>query len=323
MKVSILIPIYNVEKYIIRCLDTLFQQTYEELEYIFVDDASPDNSTTILRKVIEAHPHRSTQVNILIHSQNRGLAAARNSAIKAASGKYIYIVDSDDYIEPNTISLMVEEAEKSDADIVIGNFYIHTTNGTQAVHHQHHAKHEDVVMDILSLKNSHHVWNNLMRRSLFTEHHIQALEGVNYGEDHQIMTQAVYYAKKISFLDNFTYHYDYTNTASYIKSFYTSITEEKVIQLLKTARFIVSFFKDKEKIFGDQAQTLEFHYYYWVLSQLCLQGKRNEYRKIAKEFAKTDSKYWTLSKRFKPIFRKTVSSYFLMRIYLHMKHDRQ
>ena len=313
---------FQTEQFIRRCAESLFLQSYQYLEFIIVDDASPDKSISILRKAMEAYSHRNSQVSIYTHPHNQGLASTRNTAIKAATGEYIYIVDSDDYIEPNTISLMVEAAEKSNADIVIGNFIVHTTNGTRAIRHQQRTKQKEVLMDILSLKKPHHVWNNLIRRSLFTEHHIKALEGVNYGEDHQIMTQAVYFAKKISFLDDFTYHYDCTNATSYINSFYTSITEEKVTQQLKTAHFIVSFFKDKERDYFIQAKTLEFHYYYWVLTQLCLQGKRNIYKKIAKDFTKTDSMYWKLNEQFKPIFSKIATSYYLMRIYLFMKHEK-
>lgn len=322
MKISILIPIYKVEKYIRRCAESIFRQTYLDLEIIFVDDASPDNSLSILKDTILSFPSRSNQITIISNDSNKGLSYVRNISVNAATGEYVFFVDSDDYIEPNTIALMADNIGKTNADIVIGNYVIHTTNGTKPIRHHKRTKQKEVSMDILSLKNPHHVWNNLIRRSLFTEHHIKALEGVNFGEDHQIMTQAIYYAKKISFLEDITYHYDCTNEESYINSFYTSITEGKAIQLKKTAQFIVHFFENKEKEYLKQAKILEFHYYYWILSQLCLQGKQDIYRKIAKDFAKTDSKYWTLKEQFKPLFRRIVSSYYLMHIYLFLKQER-
>lgn len=319
MKISILIPIYKVEKYIRRCAESIFRQTYLDLEIIFVDDASPDNSLSILKDTIQSFPSRSNQIRIITNVRNKGLSYVRNISIKAATGEYVFFVDSDDYIEPNTIALMTDNIGKTNADIIIGNYIVHEHKGSKKIRHEKFKNKRDAVLNILSLKSPHHVFNILIRRTLFFNHHIQALEGVNYGEDHQIMTQAVYYAKKISFLNDFTYHYDCTNEESYINSLYTSITEGKVIQLKKTAQFIVHFFENKEKEYLNQAKILEFHYYYWILSQLCLQGKYKTYKEIAKSFQKTDTNYWTLRKWQKPLF-KTISSYYLlMRIYLLIK----
>ena len=112
IKVSILVPIYNVETYIHQCAVSLFEQTYNNIEYIFVDDASPDNSITILKDLIKRYPKREKDVRIITHEKNRGLAVARNTAISNATGDYIFIVDSDDYMEKQTIEWMVEYDEK-------------------------------------------------------------------------------------------------------------------------------------------------------------------------------------------------------------------
>ena len=317
--VSILVPIYNVEKYIKRCAESIFEQTYQDLEIIFVDDASTDKSIPILHKTLKEFPQRANQVKIITHSFNRGIAAARNTGFESANGDYIFIIDSDDYIETDTISLMVNEAILSKADVIIGNFYIHDNNSVQEIRHTPILEKEKVISNILGLNVLHHVWNNLINTSLIKDNNIKAVERVNYGEDHQIMVQVVYYANKISYIDKLTYHYIRTNSTSYIQSINTSFSEDKVSQILDTAHFILHFFKDKESIYYNQAKSMEFHYYYWVLSLLCLQGKRKTYKKIAKSFQKTDSKYWTLRKWQKPLFRIITSYYPLMRIYLAYK----
>lgn len=319
MKISILIPIYKVEKYIRRCAESIFRQTYLDLEIIFVDDASPDNSLSILKDTIQSFPSRSNQIRIITNARNKGLSYVRNISIKAATGEYVFFVDSDDYIEPNTIALMADNIGKTNADIIIGNYIVHEHKGSKKIRHQKFKNKRDAVLNILSLKSPHHVFNILIRRTLFFNHHIQALDGVNYGEDHQIMVQSIYHANKISFIDDYTYHYDFTNVNSYINSFYKSITEEKAHQLIRTAQYIVKFFSNKEKEYFDKSQVLEFHYYYWVLSQLCLQGKYKTYKEIAKSFQKTDLNYWTLRKWQKPLFRIITSYYLLMRIYLLIK----
>ena len=97
--ISIIIPIYNVEPYIIRCVDSVLRQTYRQLEIILVDDCSPDHSMEIARKHIEASTSsKGLKFKYIKHEKNRGLSAARNSGLDAATGEYIYFLDSDDEI---------------------------------------------------------------------------------------------------------------------------------------------------------------------------------------------------------------------------------
>ena len=122
--VSILIPVYGVEKYIERCARSLFEQTYANLEFIFVDDRIPDHSIQLLENVLTMYPHRLKQVKIIKHSKNEGIAVVRNTAISNATGDFIFFVDSDDYIETDTISALVNEQNLTNADIVSGKMLI-------------------------------------------------------------------------------------------------------------------------------------------------------------------------------------------------------
>lgn len=106
MKVSIIIPIYNVEKYIYRCIFTLFKQTYKDIEYIFVDDATPDNSMIIVQDFIEQLDSKEN-IKILKHSKNKGLSCARNTGLQEAKGDYVYFLDSDDEITNDCIAKLV------------------------------------------------------------------------------------------------------------------------------------------------------------------------------------------------------------------------
>ena len=117
--VSILVPVYGVEKYMERCTVSLMEQTYRELEYVFVDDCSPDGSVEVLRKVVARYPERAGMVRIVRHERNQGLAAARNTALENASGKYVMHVDSDDYIDVRTVEKAMERMRAEDADVVI------------------------------------------------------------------------------------------------------------------------------------------------------------------------------------------------------------
>ena len=99
VKVSVIVPVYKVETFIVRCAESLLSQTMEDAEFIFVDDASPDGSMRLLEECIAMHPERHDRVKILRHERNRGLPAARNTGMAAASGEYIYHCDSDDFAD--------------------------------------------------------------------------------------------------------------------------------------------------------------------------------------------------------------------------------
>lgn len=97
-KVSVIIPVYGVEKYIERCVRSLFEQTLDDIEYIFVDDCCLDRSIEILDNVIKEYPNRRTDIKIVHHKENKGLAQARQSGIKVATGEYFVHCDSDDWV---------------------------------------------------------------------------------------------------------------------------------------------------------------------------------------------------------------------------------
>ena len=123
-KVSVLIPVYGVEKYIRRCAVSLFEQTLEEVEYIFVDDCSEDKSISVLEETIERFPNSYAKVKILHHSENRGSAAARNTALNMATGEYIIVIDSDDFIESTMLEDLYNSAIDDMADIVVSDYWL-------------------------------------------------------------------------------------------------------------------------------------------------------------------------------------------------------
>ena len=127
-KVSILIPVYNSEKYIQKCARTVFAQTLKEVEYVFVDDGSTDSGIDLLLQEIQKFPERFNDICIIRHERNRGISAARQTAFDRASGEYILAMDSDDYIEPEMLEQLYNEALVSGADIVFCDFVSETEN---------------------------------------------------------------------------------------------------------------------------------------------------------------------------------------------------
>ena len=123
MKVSVIIPVYNVAPYVERCLTSVFQQTYGDIEIIIVDDCATDNSMEIVHKVVTVYSGLFT-IQIIRHACNQGLSEARNTGIKSAKGDYLYFLDSDDAITADCIHLLVAPlSEYPNLDFVIGNFF--------------------------------------------------------------------------------------------------------------------------------------------------------------------------------------------------------
>ena len=124
-KVSVIVPVYNVEKFLPQCLDSIIHQTYQNLEIICVNDCSPDNSATILQK----YAQKDKRIRIINREKNGGLSAARNTGLDIATGEYVYFIDSDDWIDADYIETMVKAIEKSNTDIVVNTNIQNVENG--------------------------------------------------------------------------------------------------------------------------------------------------------------------------------------------------
>lgn len=121
LKVSIVVPVYNVSAYIKRCLDSIAAQSYSDIEVIFVDDCGTDDSVSQIKEFI-AESEMSCE--LLHHNRNRGLSAARNTGLEAATGDYVYFLDSDDDIAPDCIESLVESLNLWQYDVVVGNYNV-------------------------------------------------------------------------------------------------------------------------------------------------------------------------------------------------------
>lgn len=222
-EVSVLVPVYNVSKFIEQCLRTLFGQTYDNIQYIFVNDCTPDQSIEIIQKVLNEYPQRKEHVKIINHDKNRGLAAARNTGIENAEGEYILHVDSDDYIELDMVEIMFKKAKEEDADIVVCDFNIKWKK-THKIAHQHFFCKNQYLQDILNTKAMPGVVNKLIKRSLYLENGIFPFEGINLGEDYVTTPKLISKARHISKVNKPLYHYIQYNEGSY-----TAIMNQKAI----------------------------------------------------------------------------------------------
>ena len=236
--VSILIPVYGVEKYIERCAHSLFSQTYENIEYIFVDDCSPDKSIEVLKSVIELYPHRKKSIKILKLTINRGVGITRKTAFEISTGNYILFVDSDDYIEKNMVELMINQAYLKKSDIVFCSIINEYENGDKKV--VKHIFSNDKKEILRSSFSQPSLCNKMFRRDIITKNKIKIHEDINYGEDLSFTPRVIYYSYRFSVVDKLLYHYVIRNKGSYTSNF----TEKHVEQTLFVVKELDSFFKN-------------------------------------------------------------------------------
>ncbi|MDR3327537.1 MAG: glycosyltransferase family 2 protein [Prevotellaceae bacterium] len=206
-KVSILVPVYNVSKYIERCAHSLFQQTFDDIEYVFINDCTPDDSIEKLQKVIEQYPHRKQNVKIIHHKKNHGLATTRNTAIDNSSGQYIQVVDSDDWIEKDMIETMYKKAIEENADVVTSDIFIEDKGKTIRKYDivaSNQAENFRYYLTEICIQN---LVNKLVKREFYEQNDNRVPDGLNILEDRHVMIRIYYVAKRIVRVDKAFYHY--------------------------------------------------------------------------------------------------------------------
>lgn len=238
-KVSVIIPVYKVETFIERCVRSLMEQTMNEVEYIFVDDASPDDSIHILHKVLADYLARRAHVKILTHGENKGLPAARNTGLAAASGEYVFHCDSDDFVEKDLLSTLYEAACHEKADIVWSDYYISYPSNERYLKQPSYKTPEAALKGMLHGRMKYNVWNKLVKRSLYTEHDITFPAGYAMGEDMTMMF-LFSYAHKVAYVGKALYHY-VSNSASM-----TNVPKPKhLIELKYNSDRVLSFLEQR------------------------------------------------------------------------------
>lgn len=214
-KVSILVPVYNVSAFIERCARSLFNQTLTDIEYIFVDDASPDDSIEILNRIIDEYPKKKAQTQLIHNQTNEGPASSRHTALKNAQGQYISFIDSDDYIDADMIETLYNKAITEDADIVVSDIILEYRTYKIVVEERLSNNPSNHFKDMLENEIiSSFSCNKLFRREFIDQPQFTTPPSLIYFEDRYLMTKLFYVASKIVKVDQALYHYvQYNNQA--------------------------------------------------------------------------------------------------------------
>ena len=211
--VSIIIPVYKVEAYIIRCIDSVLNQTYRHLEIILVDDCSPDRSMIMAREYIEQSPLCKDLCFIFLkHDLNRGLSAARNTGILKAKGDYLFFLDSDDTLLPQSIEILSGEIKEKKYDLICGKFDLKGKNRflEEYLHSQYEGIKTDNPLEIIShfVSGKHYMmaWNKLVNRDFLLSNKLFFKESIIH-EDELWSFIVANKANSLLVLDDVTYCY--------------------------------------------------------------------------------------------------------------------
>ena len=226
-KLSVIVPVYNVEKYLNRCLDSIINQTYQNLEIILVDDGSKDNSG----RICDEYAKKDNRIRV-IHKENNGAAAARNTGIENSTGEYIAFVDSDDYIDVVMYEKMMEINKQYDCDVVMCDCYkerkdskIVYTHDIREGYYNKDMLYEEY-FDCLLMTNEVEYpptisnWVCIFKKSLIMKNHLRYAEGMRFSEDLLFGSQAMYYANNFYYMKNQCYYHYMFNENSVTNTYY-------------------------------------------------------------------------------------------------------
>lgn len=300
VKVSIIVPIYNVELFIARCAVSLFEQTYDNIEYIFVNDNTKDKSVDELEKVVEKYFNRKDKIKILKHEKNEGVGKARLTGLLASNGEYVWFVDSDDWVEKNALELCKNSLE-SGVDLIMMNYIAEFENNSKQI---------DLpsmnVDNILKNELSPSLWKYIIKRDLLINNNILPIEGINYAEDFLFTAEMALVVKTHFHVCNYLYHYNCYNSHSCMQNINTECLEHGARSAIK----VYDFYKSKSQVVIHRRG---------ILFMLCKRYFALYYREPdnsllveLKERIHECDRFWYVYLQFMPFF-----SNLLMRIYRH------
>lgn len=244
-KISVIVPAYNAEKHLRECLNSIVNQSYQNLEIILVDDGATDNTG----KIFDEYKNEDSRIKV-IHQKNCGLSAARNIGIDNATGKYIMFIDSDDFYEKNSCELLYNEISKRDADYVIGN-YIHTNSNGEKWDQPlfDTEKYDNFELSVKDYKKSFFVmnsvvWNKIFKREFINQYKLRFIDRA-LAEDALFSIFCYTHTKKAYYINDVIYNYRQNEQNSSIS---TNCSKEYFLRINSSYKMLYNIFKDANEI---------------------------------------------------------------------------
>lgn len=219
-EISVIMPVYNVETYVTRAINSILNQTFCNFELIIVDDGSTDGTMAICNKFAA----EDMRIKVM-RKQNEGVAMARQLGLNNACGEYCIHADADDWVEPTMLEDLYNKAKADDADIVIADYYINTVKSqTICKQEPHSLQSKSILLDMFNNKLFGSLWHKLLKTELYKRYDVRFFYGINHCEDLLIWVQLLQHSEiKISYQPKAFYHYccnDTSITRNFTRSTY-------------------------------------------------------------------------------------------------------
>lgn len=247
-KVSVIVPIYNVEKYLEKCINSLLSQTLEDIQIILVNDGSKDNSGNIAKEYEKNNKDRV----IYVEKENGGLSDARNYGLKYATGDFIAFLDSDDYIEKNAYEKMYNKAIEENADYVECDFIWEFPNKIR-VDKQYPYKNKKEMLSFVRVV----AWNKLIKRQLIIDNNLEFPKGLRY-EDVEFTYKLIPFINKFAYVDKPFIHYVQREGSI------ANVQNERTAEIFNVLDNVIEFYK-KNNIYEEYRNELEYNYARYLL----------------------------------------------------------
>ena len=247
-KVSVIVPIYNVEKYLEKCINSLLSQTLEDIQIILVNDGSKDNSGNIAKECEKNNKNRI----IYVEKENGGLSDARNYGLKYATGDFIAFLDSDDYIEKNAYEEMYNKAIEENADYVECDFIWEFPNKIR-VDKQYPYKNKKEMLSFVRVV----AWNKLIKRQLITDNNLEFPKGLRY-EDVEFTYKLIPFINKFAYVDKPFIHYVQREGSI------ANVQNERTAEIFTVLDNVIEFYKENN-IYDEYRDELEYNYARYLL----------------------------------------------------------
>ena len=268
-KVTIILPVYNAENYLKRCIDSILNQTYKDFEIMIINDGSKDSSYEIMTQYEKKYPEKIKVIN----QENKGVAKTRNESIERADSKYIMFIDNDDYIDNDYLETYARAIEKEDYDIVVGGFRRPNENGK--------------IVKQLKLKNEEWSkfmimtpWAKIYKRKYLIDNNIKFLEN-NIGEDNYFNLKAFLMTKKIVVLDYIGYNW-FFNSKSVSNTRQRNINNIQLYELLNSSYDMVK----ENKLLEENYEIIETNFIKYIIWIISYATKGFTYQNLSIEYDK-------------------------------------
>ena len=268
-EVTVIVPVYNSEKYIKKCIESILNQTFKKFELLIINDGSKDNS----QKIIEEYQKKDPERIVIVNQENKGVSITRNEAIKMANGKYLMFIDNDDYIDKDYIETFVNAIKENDLDVVLGGY--RRPNEEGKVIKELHLKDEEWSKFMIFAP-----WAKIYKKEYLINNDITFLP-VNIGEDVYFNIQAMFLSEKIKIIDYVGYNW-FFNTKSVSNTVQKNIKNLQVYDLLNKCYYVIK----EKKILEKNYEIMEMYFIRYIVWVLLFSIKKLDYKTINEEYKK-------------------------------------